>query len=316
MDENRLSFIESDIIVCDIVHSPITGTVYVRSGDKTVSGYKWDVKKKTFIHLFTCKPTGNYIRSLVLAPLHENSTDQLYISVGILFETKQVYRLGGKEMEDKVLLTDTSYIADKCWCWTLGSDLHKQILLIHPFRTSVIYIHVKEQRHAKVDLNEIAEWDSGRRIEKIKLIGRNLLLGECNEDQLYMFELVVTQKDASIKSDTKWGPVKTTDGTFASLCLPKTDGEQQNDQLHLITAECNRDDDYTVLREYRVGLFGVGDVTRGSSNQMCCSFKVRGKLLFLHCVLHEQKSCPPVLIGRNFSNVVFKMLAIELDKKQ
>ena len=62
-------------------------------------------------------------------------------------------------MKDKVLLTDTSYIDDKGYWWRLGSDPHKQILLINPFFTSVIYIHVKEQKHAKVDLNETVEWD-------------------------------------------------------------------------------------------------------------------------------------------------------------
>ena len=317
LDEDRISSIESDIKVFDIVHSTTTDTIYVSHCDKTVSGYKWDGKKKTFTHLFTCTPTGDYICSLVLAPQHTNGTDQLYISVGVGEETtKQVYRLGGREMEDKVLLTDTSYIDDECSWWTLGSDPHKQILLINPFYTSVIYIHVNEQRHAKVDLNEVVEWDSNRRIE-IKLIGRNLLLGECYGDQLYMFELVVTQEGASINSDTKWGPVETFFGNFAVLCHPMTDDEQQHEQLHLITAEYKKNDDYTILRENRVALFGVGDVTHGSSNQLDCSsqptqsLRVRGKRLLPQCVIHEQTSCP-VLIGKTNN---YKMFAIELDKK-
>ena len=324
LDEDRISFIESDIKVYDIVHSPTTGTIYVRWG-KTVSGYKWDGKKKTFTHLFTCTPTGKkIIQSLVLAPLHTNGTDQLYISVGFgEGTTKQVYRLGGREMEDKVLLTDTSYIDDRCYWWRLASDPHKQILLIHPWRTSVIYIHVEEQRHAKVDLNERVEWDSGRWIWKIELIGRNLLLGVLFKNKLYMFDLVVTQEGASIKSDTKWGPVKTTGGAFAAICHPMTDDEQQHEQLHLITAEFHWDDDdddddddnYTVMREYRVGLFGVGDVTRGSSNQLNCSsqptqsLRVRGKRLYPLCVIYEHTSCP-VLIGHNDKD----MFAIELDR--
>ena len=303
----------------DIVHSPTTGTIYVSNvGD--VSGYKWDVKKKTFTHLFTCTPTGDYILSLVLAPLHTNGTDQLYISDGWGEETtKQVYRLGGREMEDKVLLTDTSYIDDECDWWTLGSDLHKQILLINPSFTSVIYIHVKEQRHAKVDLNEIVEWNWQISFEKIKLIGRNLLLGVLFESKLYMFDLVVTQDGASIKSDTKWGSVETMKGTFAALCHPMTDDEQQHKQLHLITAEWSSDDDdkYTILREYRVGLFGVGDVTHGSSNQLDCSsqptqsVRVQRNIMIPHCVIQYHTSCP-VLIGRNNNN---KMFAIELGEK-
>ena len=319
LDEDRISIIESDIEVNHIVHSPITDTIYVRLRD-IVSGYKWDVKKKTFTHLFTCTPTGDDIYSLVLAPQHKNGTDQLYVSDGYGEETKQVYRLGGRKMKDKVLLTDTRYIDDKCYWWTLGSDPHKQILLINPLYTSVIYIHVKEQRHAKVDLNEVVEWDMRwGRIWKIGLIGRNLLLGVLFEHKLYMFDLVVTQEGASIKSDTKWGPVETHFGVFAALCHPMNDGEQQHEQLHLITAEWSSDDDdkYTILREYRVGLFGVGDVTRGSSNQLDCSSQptqsltVREKGLKPQCVIHEHTSCP-VLIGRNNNH---KMFAIELDKK-
>ena len=301
----------------EIVHSPTTSTVYV-SWFENVSGYKWDGKKKTFTHLFTCTPTGDYIESLVLAPLHTNGTDQLYISVGVGEETKkQVYRLGGREMKDKVLLTDTSYIDDECNVWRLGSDPHKQILLINPYMTSVIYIHVKEQRHAKVDLNETVEWDWQISFEKIKLIRRNLLLGVCIEDKLYMFDLVVTQEGASIKSDTEWGPVETYCGIFAAVCNPMTDDEQQNEQLHLITAEYKKNDDYTVLREYRVGLFGVGDVTHGSSSQLDCSSQptqsltVREKVLLPDCVIQYHTSCP-VLIGKTSE---YKMFAIELGEK-
>ena len=109
LDEDRISIVESDFEVADIVHSTTTGTIYVKS-KWTVSGYKWDEKKKEFTHLFTCKPTGDLIDSLVLAPLHTNITDQLYISVGFRKQTKHVHRLGGKQLENIVLLTDTSYI--------------------------------------------------------------------------------------------------------------------------------------------------------------------------------------------------------------
>ena len=102
LKENRISTIESDIEVKDIVHSPTTDTIYVSNvGD--VSGYKWDVKKKTFTHLFTCKPTGSYIRSLVLAPLHTNGTDQLsqpYRSSEIT-NTRRTPEEGNREINQK-----------------------------------------------------------------------------------------------------------------------------------------------------------------------------------------------------------------------
>ena len=93
--------------------------------------------------------------------------------------------------------------------------------------TSVIYIHVNEQRHAKVDLNETVERDSERWVVKIELFGRNLLLGELLEDKLYTFDLTVTQDGASITSDTKWGPVGARGGTFAALYNLMTDDQGQ-----------------------------------------------------------------------------------------
>ena len=311
LNEDILSIIESDIKVDDIVQSTTTGTIYIRLRD-IVSGYKWDGQKKTFTHQFTCKPTGADIHSLVVAPPQTTDTDQLYISVGYGEETKQVYRLGGKRMKETVLLTDTSYIDDKCWCWTLGSDPQKQILLIHPRETAVIYIQVEEQRHAQVNLNEI-QIGRGRKVTKIALIGQNVMLGMYDIDKLCMFGLVVTQDGASIKSNTKWGPVETKKGRFAALCHPITEAEQ----LHLFTADHKWFNECTVLREYKVGVFAESDVTSANrkqldaSSQPTQSLTVKGKRLIPHCVIRDPSS-RPVLIAETLEK---KMSAMELGEK-
>ena len=311
--------IESDIRVIDTVHNLASGIIYARYWS-TVSGYKWDGEKKTFTHLFSCTPTGATIWSLVLAPLqHKTGTDQLYISVGGGVEdNNHVYRLGGKEMEEKELLADTSYITDKCVFWVLGSDTDKQILIIHPYETSVMYIHVKEQRHAKVQLDHTL-FNSETWINKIDLIGQNLLLGDWSGHKLYMFDLVVTKNGASIKSHSQWGPVHTQFGLFAAVLSPLSmsdDDHKQQKQLHLITAEVNESESEkwcTVLHEYRVGLFG-SDVTSGHyslSTQPTQSVRVERKRLYPRCVINAHTSCP-VLIGTDWhSNHMF---AIELNE--
>ena len=202
-------------------------------------------------------------------------------------------------MDKKLVVTDRSYITDECWKWVLGSDANKQILLIHPLLSSVFYIFVKEQRHAKVNLDE-SQWDSFREIWKIDLIGRNLLLGEYTEGKLHLWDLVVTKDGAFAKCDsTMCCSVDATNGRFAAFCHPMNDDEKQQKQLLLFTPEYSWKDKCTFIREHKMVLFG-NDVTSesdDSSSEPAQSLRVKGRL-FPHCVIDAHTSCP-VLIGRN-----------------
>ena len=217
-------------------------------------------------------------------------------------------------MGKKVFLADTHHIPNECGWWMLGSEPREQILLVQPWKAPVLHILVKEQRHATVDLAH-TEVNSSRMIGKIELIGRILLLGSWDGSKMYMFDMVTTKDGACINSEIKWGPVRASEGRFATLCHPVTyNDQQQHKQLHVITAEHDDEKEYTVFREHIVGLFGVRDVTSGSSNQFIASsqsiqlLRVRGKLL-PHCVMHEHTSCP-VLVARNF--LTGSLVAIEL----
>ena len=233
MNPDTQSIIENEEVM-DMVYSQSSGLIYVVSYH-FVSGFKWDWRSKTFkkqIGISIEDTTELVIFSVTLAPQYTSGGDQIYISVSACIrETKNAYRLGGRELEKRVLLSDTSYINDECDHWILASNTDRHILLIHPYRTPFIYIHVKEQKHGKVDLNQL-NIPNDKYLQRIEFIGQLLILGEWTENKVYMCELIVTESDAFIKPGSERGPIEFYRGHFAALSHVVGD---EDEQVHLFT---------------------------------------------------------------------------------
>ena len=245
-----LTEIEKD--ASDMVYSQNSGLIYVVFHSLT-SGFKWDENNKTFKKQFEISiqdTTHSFIWSITLAPPDTSGGEQIYISVGSGNPMKEVYRLGGRKLEKRVLLSDTMYINDECLLWNLASNTDRHILLIHPLKTPFIYIHVKEQKHGKVDLNQldirkgrISTISGGR----IQLIGQLFILGDQSYNILCMYELIVTESDALIKSGNETVRVESDGGRFAALSHVVG---HQDEQVHLFTAITYKGRGCTYISEY------------------------------------------------------------------
>ena len=113
-----------------------------------------------------------------------------------------VCRVCGKELKKRVPFVDTRYIDNECEWWELTSNTDRHILLIQPNRTPYIYIDVREQKHRKVDWNQLhnpnVPW-----LHRIELIDQLLILGDYGNDEVCLCELITTESGASIKSEMR-----------------------------------------------------------------------------------------------------------------
>ena len=292
-----------------MVYSQSSGLIYATTLH-SVSGFKWDEKNEIFNEQFENSvedTTKLSIRSITLAPPDTSGGDQIYISVGCKAETKYVYRVSGRELEKRVLLSDTRYIVDKCFWWVLASNTDRHILLIHPWSALFIYIHVKEQKHGKVDLNQL-KFPVLRWLPRIELIGQLLILGDWAESKVYMCELTVTESDASIKSGSERGPIKSHNGQFAALSRVVGD---EDEQFHLFTARYDRDKKCTNISEYKFNLRVSGSGLSQSPMQPIHTLKVEGEL-YPRCLVNVNSSSSVLMIGENNLFSLGKLTAVEL----
>ena len=291
-----------------MVYSEISGLIYVLS-ICYIYGFRWEEEKKTLIEQFVISINKLLDCSFItLGPQDTTGVDQIYISVGSgAKSTKNVYRLGGNELEERVLLPDTRYINDQCERWFLASNPHTHILLIHPPRTPFIYIHVEERKHAKVDLNRLGIRNVIE-LRRIELIGQLLILGDWKENKLYMGELKVTENSAFIKTGSKRTNIKSCFGKFAALSHVLGD---EDEELHLFTTKFDKDKDCTDISEYKFNL----SVDDSDLNQLSThALRVKGE--FYPYYLVNLNSCSPVLIGKHEHLLVGRLSAVELTKQQ
>ena len=302
--------IEEDVL--DMVYSQSKGLIYVVSYH-FVSGFKWDEKNKTLHKQFKISiedTTKKYTFAITLAPRDTSGGDQIYVSVGYGAERKYVYRLGGRELEKRFLLSDTRYIDDKCDWWILASNTDRHILLIHPYRIPFIYIHVKEQKHGKVDLNQL-HIPIGSILSRIELIGQLLILGEWTERKVYMSELIVTDSDAFIKTGSERGPIESDHGQFAALSHVMG---CEDEALHLFTTRYDQDKNCTEISEYKFKTFVSSSDLNQLPMQPRHTLEVEGE--FHPCYLVNVNSYSSVLIGETRSIFDGKPTAVELLKQQ
>ena len=310
MNPNTVSLIETEEKVWDIVYSQSSGLIYGFC-HKFLSGFKWDEMNKTFNKQFETSiqdTTDSSISSITLAPPDTSGGDQIYVSVGFQNQVSNVYRLGGRELEKRVLLADTSYIDDKCWYWILASNSDRHILLINPDRTPFIYIHVKEQKHGKVNLNQL-KFPVRTWLLRIELIGQLLILGEQKESKVYMCELIVTESDAFLKPGSNKGPILCSRGSFA--VLSQIVGHE-DEQLHVFTVRYDEDNYCTYISEYRLNTSVSGSDLNQLPSQPIHTLKVEGKFR-TYCFVNVN-SYSSVLIGSNgFPS--WELNAVELFKQ-
>ena len=311
VNPDAVSPIEMREIVGNMVYSQNSGSFYMVHG-YSFSGFKWEEIKKTFNKQFETSiqdTTDSGIFSITLAPPDTSGGDQIYVSVGYGAEMKNVYRLGGRELEERVLLTDTSYIDDNCYSWVLASNTDRHILLIHPILTSFIYIHVKEEKHGKVDLNPLNIRTNS--LERIELIGQLLILGDYKNEEVCLCELIVTECDTFIKSGNETVRIESYCGHFAGLSHVVGD---EDEQVHLFTATYKRPD-CTEISEYKFSLSVDDSDLNQLSTQPIHTLRMKGKL-YPRCLVNVNSyfSC---LIGRTgASSVTGKLTAVELLKEQ
>ena len=301
-----------EIIVWDMVYSQSSGLIYVVYF-LFISGFKWNEKNKTFKKQFktSIEDTINLsIWSITLAPQDTSGVDQIYVSVGWGNEIKNVYRLGGRELEKRILLPDTSYIDYKCWCWILASNTDRHILLINLYGTPIICIHVKEQKHGKVDLNQL-NIPNGEWLQRIELIGQLLILGEWKESKVYMCELTVTECDAFINSESERGPIESYRGHFAALSHVVGDDDEQ---LHLFTVSYGKYKNCTDISEYKFNKSVSGSELNQLPMQSIHTLEVKGEFR-LYCLVNVN-SHSVLLIGRNHKLFAGRLTAVELLKEQ
>ena len=312
VNPDTVSHIQFEEYRCDVVYSQSSGLIYATSY-QSVSGFKWDEKNKTFNKQFETSiedTTELCIMSITLAPLDTSGGDQIYISVGYEKEMKEVYRVGGRELEKRVLLADTSYIDDECHWWILASNTDRHILLIYPYRTPFIYILVKEQKHGKVDLNQL-NIPNGDWLERIELIGQLFILGEWKESQVSMCELIVTESDAFIKSRSERGPIESSCGHFAALSHVVGD---EDEQLHLFTVSYGEDRSCTYISEYKFNISESGSELNQLPMQPIHTLRVKGELYPYYLI--NVNSDSSVLIVKDNPFFLGKLTAVELLKEQ
>ena len=312
VNPDTVTHIETGELVLKMVYSQNSGLIYVVYF-LFISGFKWNEKNKTFKKQFktSIEDTINLsIWSITLAPQDTSGGDQVYVSVGRGNEMKNVYRLGGRELEKRVLLADTSYIGDECDHWILASNADRHILLIHPYITPFIYIHMKEQKHGKVDLNQL-NIPNDKYLQRIELIGQLLILGEWTESKVYMCELIVTESDASVKPGSERGPIESDRGHFAALSHVVGD---EDEQFHLFTVSYGKDRNCTDISEYKFNKSVSGSELNQLPIQPIHTLEVKGEFR-LYCLVNVN-SHSVLMIGRNDKLFAGGLSAVELLKEQ
>ena len=312
VNPDTVTHIETGDLVEIMVYSQSSGLIYATSSHD-VFGFKWDEKNKTLQQQFEISiidTTELSIHSITLAPRETSGGDQIYISVGYGEEMKNVYRLGGREFEKSALLPDTSYIDDECFWWILASNPDRHILLIHPTSTPFIYIHVREQKHGKVDLNQLnipkRTW-----LQRIELIGQLLILGELSESKVYMCELTVTESDAFIKPGSERRPIESDHGSFAALSHVVGD---EDEQVHLFAVRRDSDSDCSDISEYKFSLSVSGSEFNQLPTQTVRTLRVEEQ--FCPYYLVNVNSYSSVLIGGDYLFSLGKLTAVELLKAE
>ena len=312
VNPDTVTHIERGEKVWDMVYSQSSGLIYVFY-QCFIFGFKWNEKNKTFKKQFelSIKDTTELrIYSITLAPQDKSGGDQIYVAVVWGIVTTNVYRLGGRELEKRVLLADTSYIDDECYWWKLTSNTDRHILLINPESTPFIYILVKEQKHGKVDLNQLnipnSVW-----LQRIELIDQLLILEELTESKVYMCELTVTECDAFINSGSERGPIKSYRGHFAALSHVVGDEDQQ---LHLFTVSYGKYKNCTDISEYKFNISVSGSELKQLPMQPIHTLRVKGKFR-LYCLVNVN-SHSVLMIGRNDKLLAGRLTAVELLKEQ
>ena len=313
VNRDTVSSIEIKEDVSDMVYSQSSELIYVFRRS-FIFGFKWDEKNKTLHKQFKISiedTTDLSIESITLAPPDTSGGDQVYVSVGYRDQMKEVYRVGGRELEKRVLLADTRYIDDECWCWILASNNDRHILLIHPYTTPFIYIHVEEQKHGKVDLNQL-HIPNGLLLRRIELIGQLLILGNCaNDDEVCLCELIVAENYALIKSGNERKPIESDEGSFAALSRVVGCEDQQ---LHLFTVSYDKEKNCTEISEYKFNTSVCGSEFNQLPMQPIHTLEVEGE--FRPCYLVNVNSYSSVLIGETRSIFDGKLCAVELLKQQ
>ena len=313
VNPDAVSIIQAKENVFGMLYSQSSGLIYVVRRS-FISGLKWDETKKTFhkqIQFSIKDKIGSSIFSFTLAPQDTFGRDQIYVSMDCDYQTKNVYRLGGPEFEKKVLLPETSYIENESIWWDLASNTDRHILLIYPTFSQFIYIHVEEQKHGKVDLNQLDITDEIFLLQ-FQLIGQLLILGDVWDDKISLCELIVTESDAFIKSGSERGPIESYKGFFAAVTHILGD---EDEQLHLFTITHDKGKKGTHISEYNFNLAASGSDLQQASTQAIQTLKVKGK--FHPYFLVNVNTSSPVLIGKNkglFSSG--KLSVVELNKQQ
>ena len=132
-----------------VVYSEETKTIYV-TDKKLILGYKWNEQAKSLESCFASSFLYE-IESFTIAPtlIFPNFADDFYLSVGLGEDKlKQVIKATGSPLVVDSTL-ETSYIDEKCYYWEVASDPERDILLIHPFFSSFIYVKVRGVQQIK-----------------------------------------------------------------------------------------------------------------------------------------------------------------------
>ena len=311
MNPDTVSLLENEESVFDMVYSQSSGLIYVVVSPHSISRFKWDESKKTFQKQRNISFIGSFIWSITLAPPDTFGGDQIYIPVGYKDQKKKVYRvpMAGKELKKRVVMINTKYIDDECEWWEVASNTDRRILLIHPNRTLFIYIHVREQKHGKVDLNQLhipkSAW-----LQRIELIGQLLILGDYQNGEVCMCELMVTESDASIKSGNERKLIESDRGSFAALHHVMGD---EDEPLHLFSVRIERTNNCTYISEYKFNQ----SVSSSDPNQLPMqpirTLKVEGKF-HPYCLVKVNTSS--ALIGEKSELLDSKLGAVELLNQQ
>ena len=309
VNPDTVSLLETKERVANMLYSQSSGLIYVACHCFNIAGFKWEEKNETFKKQFEISikdTTYLSIYAITLAPQGTSGGDQIYVSVENRDGLKNVYRLGGRELEKIALLPDTSYIDDECYMWLLASNIDRHILLIHPILNPFIYIHVKEQKHGKVDLNQlnfpVRTW-----LLRIELIGQLLILGDYENGDVGICELILTESDAFFISGSE---IESYDGSFAALSHVLGD---EDEQLHLFKTKFDKDKDCTYISEYKFSLSVSGSDRNQLPMQPIRTLRVKGE--FCPYYLVNVNSCSPVLIGKNSAYLHGNLTAIQLTKQ-
>ena len=212
-----------------LIYCDETKTIYV-TDKNVIVGYKWNSEKQpaTLETVFFSKFNGE-IQAFALAPKESESevTPSFYLSIGFGEELvdKSVIKVSGESLDKIDASLETCYIDEKCLYWELASNPKREILLIHPFFSSTIYIQVKNTPCGSVDLNQLG---IHKGISQMELANEMLILGN------FMFSYVYTchfemhklhqSEEVTVSCTNPWGPVCAPSGAFGLVSIDVTGG--------------------------------------------------------------------------------------------